>query len=871
LILKNLWSLSPRFLYRLPVLLGVMAFLFSGTLALPLSQALPSPRFILFDLGDFTSSASSHSPSTSEGSTSALNESNPPVPFVHPQKTLDYALTQSVMAQGSYAFPKTVGQLTYLMEDIEQHLSAKPPLLLLYGRTPPPLEHFTWTDGLLQQQWPVIWVWHPLAPLDYKVAWQEEFRMQTQRYRSKMQEQLGVSQSSVLDTALAGSTTTANPFPVLTLASGCQLYTLPYPFIQCETNPKGVKPLQFIRATPVLNPSSLAEAKSKSSPPPHHALSTSTVLPVTPALVEAPLKPNYDVLKVFYDLASQWNTPVVLKAIQERYAPFDLEARALEEEFNLLQSDVWQRMQAFDVLGKNVNRTQMAQDMTRLQDEMDALGDLRRHFLYKEFRQKSNDLMSQVMTIKQKLLFPNLPNHIHGVWFDRGSLVNLGNATALKTRLQALKKAGMTDIFIETINAGYAIYPDSHIQPIQNPLIQGWDPLAVAVEESHALGMRVHAWVWCFAVGNVRHNDLLGIDHNAKGPVLDQHPTQQLLMSDGTTLPKGQHEFWLSPASYEAQELLVDWYLEIIRRYNVDGLQLDYVRYPFQSTLQRAGYDAVSVAHFQDSTGLKISKDTQDAFDRWKTENISRFVGKTTKTLKAEKPELILSAAVFALPRHDRLKAIGQDWETWAQRGWIDWLMPMAYTENTATFNRQISSIKQSLKPTKTLLVSGVGLHKLEGAQRIERSEQLQDNGVSGWAWFANAHLDQNTLDLLALTTQKVPLGGTYTLSLAQNMNLYTTLLKKVFQHPSIEEAQMLDLWEELSHYLDKPVPPTLQEALLNKYWNPLQEETQRLLAQRFASVPALRQWLSSELERLDAQWRSQKGRMYTFHLAPFL
>jgi uncharacterized lipoprotein YddW (UPF0748 family) len=832
------------FLVKRFLLLGAMACIIVGVL--PNAMALMANSFVLFDL-NYASNASV-----------VVEEA-----VVHPQKTLDYALTQSVVGQGTYFFPKSMSQLDYILNDVEEGGLSKPPLLLFYGKNPPKPDAIALVDALIKRPWPVVLLPHPFAKLEAKQQWGAEFKTLWGRYRSLMEERLGTVQLSVLDTALAGSLTVANPFPVKRLASGCDLYTLPTPFMYCGS---GISPLYFV-VPPLPQPAVKGASHLKTSPskpkpasvkgPPKVVTLHQTNLAT---FIQPPVsfKPSYDVLKRLYDLANQWKSVMVVKSIQDCYTPFEEEAKTYEQAYNALETDVWQRMQAFELLGKPVDKLQYAEQMNQIQSQMDALKPLRKNREYKEYRQKTKALTTELMLIKQKFLFPNLPNQIHGVWFDRGSMVSLGSAESLKIRLAELARAGMTDIFVETINAGFPVYPNSVIQPVQNPLIKDWDPLLTAVTEGHALGLRVHAWVWCFAVGNTRHNQLMGWPMEEKGPVLSspRFEKQQLLMNDGSGVPKGQHEYWLDPASYDAQQFLVDWYSEIVDRYGVDGLQLDYIRYPFQSTTQRAGYNPLSVYHFYKAMGLRPTPKNQDAFDRWKVENINRFVSKVHKTLKAQKPHLILSAAVFALPPPERLKAIQQDWETWSKRGWIDWLIPMAYTENTVSFNQQIVRMKQSLKPTRTLLVSGVGLHKLEGPQRIERSEQLHKNGVAGWTWFANIHLDANTLNALPLTTQQLPYGGKYLTSTAQTLLLYTSLLRQTLTAPNAEEAQVLQFWDEFSTYVDVHQLEGFSPAFMKQNWVPLLNETQRLVNLRFSSVPALKQWLTSELERLDAQMR---------------
>jgi uncharacterized lipoprotein YddW (UPF0748 family) len=597
-------------------------------------------------------------------------------------------------------------------------------------------------------------------------------------------------------------------------------------------------------------------AASSQTPASSWASPSTTVVVLAPPPVP---QPSYDVGTAMLALHRNWMLSTTIAAIRHRFAPFEEEANQLEREFARLQTHIWQRLQAFEVLGKQVSaKAETAQELTAMQRSMDSLKPLKGEHRYAEYRQQATRIIQSAMNMKQQLLFPSFPNEVHGVWFDRGSIVSLGSPAKLTERLMQLKESGMTDIFFETINAGYPIYPGSQFQPQQNPLISGWDPLEVAVREGHRLGLRVHAWVWCFAVGNTRHNALIGTPYVDIGPVLKLPGLAEstLKMNDGHLVPNGQHEYWLNPASYQGQEFLANWYAEIIERYDVDGLQLDYVRYPFQSRAQRAGYDALSRKNYQIATGNTLATGNESAaYTQWKTDNVSRFVSRVSKGLKEKKPDLIISAAVFTLPTEDRLQAIQQDWETWCKRGWIDWLVPMAYTTDDQELEIQAKRIQASLKPTRTQLVSGIGAHKLNTPERANRSEQLRMLGATGWTWFANAQLDVETLGLLARTTQSKPLGLEYRATLHQHLSIFVGVLNGTLKSSNTQEQQALAQWKQLLQFTQYNTP-TRDTTFYYTEWKPLYEETQSVIKLRYAGVPALEEWLLSELERLDAQMR---------------
>jgi uncharacterized lipoprotein YddW (UPF0748 family) len=113
---------------------------------------------------------------------------------------------------------------------------------------------------------------------------------------------------------------------------------------------------------------------------------------------------------------------------------------------------------------------------------------------------------------------------IRSIWLDRGTIVKAGSEAGLAKTFDRMAQAGINTVFFETLNASYTIYP-SQVAPQQNPLIRGWDPLASAVKLAKERGMELHAWVWVFAAGNRRHNEVIGVNPDYPGPVLAANPS----------------------------------------------------------------------------------------------------------------------------------------------------------------------------------------------------------------------------------------------------------------------------------------------------------------------------------------------------------
>lgn len=170
---------------------------------------------------------------------------------------------------------------------------------------------------------------------------------------------------------------------------------------------------------------------------------------------------------------------------------------------------------------------------------------------------------------------------IRAIWLDRGTIVRAKSEQDLAKVFDQLAAMGFNTVFFETVNASYPIYP-SRVAPEQNPLVRGWDPLAAAVKLAHERGMELHAWVWLFAAANQRHNALLNQPANYPGPVLAAHPDWAIVNRQGRLFDQNTKKAFLDPANPEVRRYLMALLEEIVTRYAVDGIQLDYIRYPFQ-------------------------------------------------------------------------------------------------------------------------------------------------------------------------------------------------------------------------------------------------------------------------------------------------
>ncbi|MGD1860523.1 MAG: glycoside hydrolase family 10 protein [Leptolyngbyaceae cyanobacterium] len=367
---------------------------------------------------------------------------------------------------------------------------------------------------------------------------------------------------------------------------------------------------------------------------------------------------------------------------------------------------------------------------------------------------------------------PFAQSEIRAMWLDRGSIVRSRSRQGLAQLFDNMQAAGINTVFLETVNAGFPIYR-SLVAPQQNPLTQGWDPLQDAVELAHERNMELHAWVWIFAAGNQRHNPLVGRTDSYLGPALAANPDWVAYDQDGSPIPLGQTKAFYDPANPELRQYLLQLMDEIISNYDVDGLQLDYIRYPFQdpSAERTYGYGIAARRAFRRQTGVDpinleplvdpwLPRGERDRlrnlWEEWNTfriEQVNSFVAETSALVRRKRPEIILSAAVFAMPEQERLLKIQQDWNTWAEQGLVDWIVLMSYAQDANRFAELITPWVAEQTYESTLVIPGMRLLSMPVPVMIDQLQTLRDLPATGYALFATDNLD-NRIQSVLNTTQ---------------------------------------------------------------------------------------------------------------------
>jgi len=351
--------------------------------------------------------------------------------------------------------------------------------------------------------------------------------------------------------------------------------------------------------------------------------------------------------------------------------------------------------------------------------------------------QKANELRERMFETYGMMQSPR-KGEIRAVWDHSGRGLYPGE---WPRTCRLLKDAGITDIYVNVAGAGFAHYASS-VLPRSQVFEEQGDQLAACVAAAKPLGLRVHAWLLCFSTEGATQERISIFAKRG----------WTLTNADGSPRP------WLDPAVPEVRAYLVDAVKEMATKYKVDGVHLDFVRYPdFLSSLGptvRPRFEAANKVKTADWPEDVKSGKHRAAFLQWRAEQVTDFVQASRKVMRRDAQGKLLTAAVFG-KYPSCVDAVGQDWESWLDLGLLDYATPMNYTEDMAKFNEwlgaQTRTRKQALK-----IVPGIGVtaseSRLDSAQVIDQINAARKAGCPGFALFnLDVTMRQQILPVLRL------------------------------------------------------------------------------------------------------------------------
>ncbi len=321
-------------------------------------------------------------------------------------------------------------------------------------------------------------------------------------------------------------------------------------------------------------------------------------------------------------------------------------------------------------------------------------------------------------------------SYIKGVWVTNVASDALTSNDKIKETVQICKKSGITDIYVVVWNRGRTLYPSKIMKDLFGVSIMERfgqrDPLQEMIEAGHKENIRVHAWFEFGFAASYGENG---------GEILKKFPNWKAIDNHGNLVSKNGFE-WMNAMDPEVQNFVKSLVLEVVKNYNVDGIQGD-DRLPAMPSL--GGYDPYTIALYKkENNGQLPPNDYKDAtWLTWRADKLTVFLGQLYKEVKAIKPKMIVSMAPSIHPwaKEEYL----QDWPTWLDKGYCDYVIPQIYRKTiesyTSTLEAQVSFLKDDQKKKffsgVLLQVSGVNPSQEFLKEMIDANRKAGVNGES--------------------------------------------------------------------------------------------------------------------------------------------
>ena len=329
---------------------------------------------------------------------------------------------------------------------------------------------------------------------------------------------------------------------------------------------------------------------------------------------------------------------------------------------------------------------------------------------------------------------------IRGLWITRWDYRTPADVSEAINRAADL---GITDIFWQVRGAADAFYK-SPFEPWGQELLAGlpagatdpgFDPLELAVVQAHARGIRLHAWVNVMPLWKGKPPP-----KSPRHPYYT-HPEWRLVDTAGQPQPLNDHYVIINPVLDETQDYLVRIMADLVDRYAIDGLHLDYIRFVSETMDQSRTYpgDAKSLGLFAADSGRNgiRTDDDRRAFRAWKRNRITNLVRRIKAEATGRKPGVVLTAAVWRDPTIGQVQYL-QDGALWLREGTLDAALPMIYTDNDQQLRDDWRAWTQAASGGR--IVPGLGVYKHNDPTQTIRQIRIAAS-PDGYALFAYASL----------------------------------------------------------------------------------------------------------------------------------
>jgi uncharacterized lipoprotein YddW (UPF0748 family) len=359
-------------------------------------------------------------------------------------------------------------------------------------------------------------------------------------------------------------------------------------------------------------------------------------------------------------------------------------------------------------------------------------------------------LISPTISLSQSLQ-NKPPREIRGVWITNVDSDVLFTRDRLKSAIKDLRSLNFNTIYPVVWNWGYTTYPSkvakrivgSSLMPkrsagllINRTLsktegLEGRDVLQELVIQGHKQGLSVIPW-FEFGFMLPASTDPAGSDF-AK-----LHPDWLTQKQDGGILWKEGKDprVWLNPFKPEVKKFIIDLVVEVVKKYDVDGIQFD----DHFGLPSEFGYDKFTVNLYKsEHQGQLPPKDPKnEEWINWRADKITILMGDLFKAIKAANPKAIVS--ISPNPQTFAKSFFLQDWAKWERQGFVEELLIQVYRDKLETFIGELKKPEVQLAskhiPVGIGILTGVKPKPIPMKQIQAQIAAVRQQGLAGVSFF---------------------------------------------------------------------------------------------------------------------------------------
>lgn len=355
-------------------------------------------------------------------------------------------------------------------------------------------------------------------------------------------------------------------------------------------------------------------------------------------------------------------------------------------------------------------------------------------------------------------------SEVRALWVLRSSLTSPASITSL---VRTAHDQGFNTLLVQVRGRADAYYRSS-LEPRAADLASepaAFDPLATVLSEAHRAGIRVHAWVSLNLVSSAvelpashdhlvyTHPEWLMVPRPIAQELQHVDPFNPGYAGRISRWTRGELDrvegLYVSPLLPDAAAYTTRVVADLVQRYDVDGVHLDYARFPGP----QFDYSRFAIAEFRADIRPRLAADVRQKLDAEQVDDLFAYpdalpqewaafrrarltalVGGIRDAVHAARPHVMVTVAVVPDPQ-DAFDQRLQDWRGWIDAGLVDAICPMAYAQDPATFTDQIAAARAAAGPHAVW--AGIGAYRLSPSQTVDDIQTARKLGAAGIVLFS--------------------------------------------------------------------------------------------------------------------------------------